>query len=225
VIFCQPIAHSVVPKYSFVSPVWLTLRAPLCPRGPVPAPTGASQPGCATRQESRKRLSSESQRDANCRHRPARVFRLPLSSFRFQRLNLWRKALRDQSASIRRNRTRRRRRLGTYRPGNPDERLIERRCHRPDASRYRLPSRTARHRAQINPASVVVRARPRGLSHAAQRRKASGQQQNSSHVQPFRVVLALQTTAFYHVNAMQYNAFRPAAAHGRCGLHDRAFPG
>ena len=167
---------------------------------------------------------------ANHRETPSdQIGRRALSSSGFGRsafnaLTLWRKALRDVSVSVRRNRTRRRR-LGTYWPGNPDGRLIERRRHRPDASRDRLPSRTARRRAQINRAGIVVRPRPRGLSHAAQRRKASGQQQKSSHVQPLRIALPFQTTTFHSVFAMQYKALRRAAAQGRGGLHDRAFPG
>ena len=167
---------------------------------------------------------------ANHRETPSdEIGRRALSGSRFGRsafnaLTLWRKAFRDVSVSVRRNRTRRRR-LGTYRPGNPDGRLIERRRHRPDASRDRLPSRTARRRAQINRAGVVARPRPRGLSHAAQRRKASGQQQKSSHVQPLRIALPFQITPFHSVFAMQYKAFRPAAAQGRGRLHDRAFPG
>ena len=121
------------------------------------------------------------------------IGRRALSGSRFGRsafnaLTLWRQAFRDVSVSVRRTRTRRRR-LGTYRPGNPDGRLIERRRHRPDASRDRLPSRTAGRRAQINRAGVVARPRPRGLSQEAQRRKASGQQQKSSHVQPLRIAL------------------------------------
>jgi hypothetical protein len=82
----------------------------------------------------------------------------------FNALTLWRKAFRDVSVSVRRTRTRRRRLLGTYRPGNPDGRLIERRRHRADASRGRLPSRTAGRRAQINRAGVAACPRPRGLS-------------------------------------------------------------
>ncbi len=129
------------------------------------------------------------------------IGRRALSGSRFGRsafnaLTLWRQAFRDVSVSVRRTRTRRRRRLGTCRPGNPDGRLIERCRHRPDASRDRLPSRTARRRAQINRSSVVVRPRPRGLSHAAQRRKASGQQQKSSHVQPLRMALPFQIKPF-----------------------------
>jgi hypothetical protein len=106
---------------------------------------------------------------ANHRETPSdEIGRRALSGSRFGRsafnaLTLWRKALRDVSVSVRRNRTRRRR-LGTYRPGNPDGRLIERRRHRPDASRDRLPSRTARRRAQINRAGIVARPRPRGLT-------------------------------------------------------------
>jgi len=87
------------------------------------------------------------------------IGRRALSGSRFGRsafnaLTLWRNAFRDLSVSVRRTRTRRR--LGTYRPGNPDGRLIERRRHRPDASRDRLPSRTAGRRAQINRAGVVA---------------------------------------------------------------------
>jgi hypothetical protein len=79
------------------------------------------------------------------------IGRRALSGSRFGRsafnaLTLWRKAFRDVSVSVRRTRTRRRR-LGTYRPGNPDGRLVERRRHRPDASWDRLPSRTAGRRA------------------------------------------------------------------------------
>ncbi len=80
----------------------------------------------------------------------------------FNALSLWRHAFRDVSVSVRRNRTRCRC-LGTYRPGVPDGRLIERRRHRPDASRDRLPSRTARRRAQINRAGVAACPRPRGF--------------------------------------------------------------
>jgi len=142
----------------------------------------------------------------------------------FKALTLWRKAFRDVSVSVRRTRTRRRR-LGTYRPGNPDGRLVERRRHRPDASWDRLPSRTAGRHAQINRAGVVVCPRPRGVSHEAQRHKASRQQQESSHDQPLQIALPFQTTTFHSVFAMQYKALRPAAAQGRGGLHDRAFPG
>ena len=141
----------------------------------------------------------------------------------FNALALWRNAFRDLSVSVRRTRTRRRR-LGTYRPGNPDGRLIERRRHRPDASWDRLPSRTAGRRAQINRAGVVACPRPRGLSQEAQRRKASRQQQKSSHDQPLRIALPFQITLFHSVFAMQYKAFRPAAAQGRGRLHDHAFP-
>jgi hypothetical protein len=88
------------------------------------------------------------------------IGRRALSGSRFGRsafnaLTLWQQAFRDVSVSVRRTRTRRRC-LGTYRPGNPDGRLIERRRHRPDASRDRLPSRTAGRRAQINRAGVVA---------------------------------------------------------------------
>ena len=167
---------------------------------------------------------------ANHRETPSdEIGRRALSGSRFGRsafnaLTLWRKALRDVSVSVRRNRTRRRRRLGTYRPGNPDGRLIERRRHRPDASRDRLPSRTARRRAQINRAGIVARPRPRGLSQEAQRRKASGQQQKSSHIQPLRIALPFKITPFHSVFAMQYKAFRPSAAQGRGRLHDHVFP-
>ncbi len=117
------------------------------------------------------------------------IGRRALSDARFGRsafdaLTLWRKAFRDVSVSVRRTRTRRR--LGTYRPGNPDGRLIERRRHRPDASWDRLTCWTAGRRAQINRASVVACPRPRGVSREAQRHKASRQQQESSHDHPFK---------------------------------------
>jgi len=102
----------------------------------------------------------------------------------FNALTLWRKAFRDVSVSVRRTRTRRR--LGTYRPGNPDGRLIERRCHRPDASRDRLPSRTAGRHAQINRAGVVACPRPRGLSQEAHAVRLPASNKNLRMISPFK---------------------------------------